>query len=121
MFYFGRQFSSAGDPARAAAFESMWEYPRFRAAVRLMTIVWGIGYVTEALVRVGLSFFLPIPVFLIISPLLAFGVTIGLISWTITYARTRIRRRAAELRAPVTLDHSPGETSRTSGTASPAH
>jgi len=100
MFYFGRQFSSAGDPARAAAFESMWQYPRFRAAIRLMTIVWGVGYVAEALVRVGLSFFLPIPVFLIISPLLAFGVTIGLISWTITYARTRTRRRAAELRAP---------------------
>jgi hypothetical protein len=50
-------------------------------------------------VRVGLSFFLPIPVFLIISPLLAFGVTIGLISWTITYARTNVRRRAAEVRA----------------------
>ena len=53
----------------------------------------------DPLVRVGLSFFLPIPVFLIISPLLAFGVTIGLISWTITYARTNVRRRAAEVRA----------------------
>lgn len=41
LFYFGRQFSSAGDPARAAAFESMWEYPRFRTTIRLMTIVWG--------------------------------------------------------------------------------
>jgi hypothetical protein len=38
-------------------------------------------------------------VFLIVSPLLAFAVTIGLISWTVTYARTRARRRAAELRA----------------------
>jgi hypothetical protein len=38
-------------------------------------------------------------VFLIVSPLLAFGVTIGLISWTVAYARTKIRRRAAELRA----------------------
>jgi hypothetical protein len=99
MFYFGRQFSSGGDPARAAAFDSMWQSPRFRAAIRLMTIVWGVGYVTEALVRVGLSFFLSIPLFLVISPLLAFGVTIGLISWTLTYARTRIRRRAAELSA----------------------
>ena len=99
LFYFGRQFSSAGDPARAAAFESMWQYPRFRAVIRLMTIVWGVGYVIEALVRVGLSFLLAIPVFLIVSPLLAFAVTIGLISWTVTYARTKTRRRAAELRA----------------------
>jgi hypothetical protein len=99
LFYFGRQFSSADDPARAAAFDSMWQYPRFRAVIRLMTIVWGVGYVIEALVRVGLSFLLPIPVFLVVSPLLAFGVTIGLISWTVAFARTRTRQRAAELRA----------------------
>jgi hypothetical protein len=97
LFYFGRQFSSAGDPARAAAFESMWQYPQFRAAIRVMTIAWGVGYLIEALVRVGLSFVLPIPVFLMVSPLLASGVTIGLIGWTVTYARTRTRRRAAEL------------------------
>ena len=77
----------------------MWQYPRFRAVIRAMTIVWGVGYVIEALVRVGLSLLLAIPVFLIVSPLLAFAVTIGLISWTVTYARTKTRRRAAELRA----------------------
>jgi hypothetical protein len=99
LFYFGRQFSNAGDPVRAAAFESMWQYPHFRAVLRVMTIVWGIGYLIEALVRVGLSFLLAIPVFLIVSPLLAFGVTVGLISWTVAYARTKTRRRDAELRA----------------------
>jgi phosphate/sulfate permease len=77
----------------------MWQYPRFRTVIRVMTIVWGVGYVIEALVRVGLSFLLAIPVFLIVSPLLAFAVTIGLISWTVTYARAKTRRRAAELRA----------------------
>jgi hypothetical protein len=77
IFYFGRQFSSAGEPARAAAFESMWQYPRFRTLNRRMTIVWGVSYLLEATVRVGLTFVLPIPIFLIVSPLLAFGVTLG--------------------------------------------
>jgi len=99
LFYFGRQFSSAGDPARAAAFESMWAYPHFRAVIRAMTIVWGVGYLIEALVRIGLSFLLATSVFLVVSPLLAFGVTIGLISWTVAYARIKIQRRAAELGA----------------------
>jgi hypothetical protein len=99
IFYFGRQFSSGGDPARAAAFESMWQYPRFRSVIRLMTIVWGVGYVIEAMARIGLTFVLPIPVFLIVSPLLALGVTVGLISWTVGYARRTTRRRTAELRA----------------------
>jgi hypothetical protein len=103
IFYFGRQFSSGADPTRAAAFESMWQYPRFRTVVRLMTVVWGVGYLIEAIVRIGLSFVLPIPVFLIVSPLLALGVTLGLISWTVGYARRTTQRRTAELRTTVSL------------------
>src|SRR5947208_1746171 len=71
MFYFGRQFAGGGDPVRAAAFESMWQYERFRAVNRNMTVVWGVAYLVEAAVRVVLSFLMPIPVFLVISPILA--------------------------------------------------
>ena len=94
MFYFGRQFASTGDPARAAAFESMWQYPQFRAANRNMTLVWGIGYLCEAAVRIALSFALAIPVFLIVSPVLSITVTMALISWTLAYARRSARRGA---------------------------
>jgi hypothetical protein len=97
MFYFGRQFASAGDPSRAAAFERLWQYPQFRAINRNMTLVWGIGYLCEAGVRIALSFALPIPVFLIVSPVLSIGVTIGLISWTLAYARRSARRGAERL------------------------
>ena len=99
MFYFGRQFSSAGDPARAAAFEGMWQYPGFRTINRNMTLVWGIGYLVEAAVRVALSFVLAIPVFLFVSPALALAVTIGLISWTLAYARRSARHAAERLAA----------------------
>ena len=94
MFYFGRQFSSAGDPARAAAFEAMWQYTQFRAVNRNMTLVWGFSYLGEAALRAGLSFILPISVFLIISQVLAIGVTFALISWTMAYARRSARRGA---------------------------
>jgi hypothetical protein len=97
MFYFGRQFAGGGDPARAAAFEAMWRYPRFRAVNRNMTVVWGVGYLAEAAVRVVLSFAVPIPVFLLVSPVLALGVTIALISWTLAYARRSARRGAERL------------------------
>ncbi|MBV9324244.1 MAG: hypothetical protein JO352_10705 [Chloroflexi bacterium] len=99
MFYFGRQFSSGGDPARAAAYESMWQYERFRSVNRNMTVVWGVVYLCEAGLRVGLSYVLPIPLFLILSPILAIGVTIGLISWTLAYARRSARRGAEQLAA----------------------
>ena len=97
MFYFGRQFAGAGDPVRIAAYEDLWQYPNFRNVQRNLTVVWGIGYVAEALVRVALTFVLPIPVFLIVSPLMALGVTIALITWTMAYARRASRRGAARL------------------------
>jgi hypothetical protein len=99
MFYFGRQFTSAGDPARAAVFESLWQYPQFRAVTRTMTLVWGGGYLCEAAVRIALSFALPIPVFLIASRVLSIAVTIALISWTLAYARRSAPRGADRLAA----------------------
>jgi Intracellular septation protein A len=99
MFYFGRQFSSGGDPTRSAAFEAMWQYPTFRRVNRNITLLWGVGMLLEAGLRIALSFVLPIPVFLVVSPLLAFGITIALISATITYARRSARRGQQRLAA----------------------
>ena len=97
IFYFGRQFTGAGDPARAAAFDAMWQYPRFRAANRTMSIVWGVTYLIEACVRVGLSFILPTTLFLAASPVLAIGTTLALISWTVAYGRRAARQREAQI------------------------
>ncbi len=98
MFYFGRQVSSMGNPAQAAAFEAGWQHPYFRHVMRLMTIVWGCGYVGEALVRIALLKVLPIPIYLIVSQALVFGVTAGLVVWTVSYGR-KASRRGAEIRA----------------------
>jgi hypothetical protein len=97
MFYFGRQFAGGGDPVRVAAYEDLWQYPTFRTVQRNLTLAWGFGYVAEALLRIALTFVLPIPVFLIVSPLMAFGVTIALIAWTMAYARRSARRGSARL------------------------
>ncbi len=97
MFYFGRQFAGGGDPARTAAYEDLWQYPAFRHVQRNITLAWGIGYVAEAFIRIALTFVLPIPIFLIVSPIMAFGVTIALIAWTMAYARRSARRGAARL------------------------
>jgi hypothetical protein len=98
MFYFGRRFASMSNPAAAASFDKGWQHPSFRRVIRLMTIVWGSGYVTEALVRVALLAILPIPVYLIVSQGLVFGVTVGLIAWTMAYGR-KASRQAEAIRA----------------------
>ncbi len=97
-FYLGRQFVSGGDPSRAAWFEGLWQYSSFRSTQRLIALVWGVGLLSEALIRVGLVFVLPIPAFLAISPLMSMVVTVGLIIWTMSYGRRRgvAARREAE-------------------------
>ena len=95
LFYFGREFASGGDPARAAWFSGLWQYPGFRRGMRLMTTVWGVAYVTEALARVGLALVAPPSLVLVASPVLAFAVTALLLVWTIRYSQAMRRRGEA--------------------------
>jgi len=92
LFYFGRQFATGGDPQRIAHWESLWQYESFRHGMRLMTAMWGIGFVLEAAARVALVFVLPVSTFLFVSPLLSYAVIVGLIFWTIRYGHAAGRR-----------------------------
>ena len=92
MFYFGREFSSGGDAARAAWFSGLWQHERFRHGMRLMTAVWGVAYVTEALARVGLALVAPPSLVLLVSPVMAIGVTVVLLLWTMRYSSAMQRR-----------------------------
>lgn len=98
MFYFGRQFATGGDPARLAWYDGLWQYPAFRFMNRLITVVWGVAYLLEALVRVVLSFVLAPAAVIAVSPVLALGVTFLLVTWTIAYSRRVARRGEAARR-----------------------
>ena len=97
-FYFGRQFMSGGDAERAAWFDRLWEQKAgFRALQRQMSVMWGLGLIGEALVRVVLVYVLPISVFLVVSPTMGLGVTGLLMLATMQLAkRGQARLRAQE-------------------------
>ena len=100
MFYLSRQFVSGSDPTRAAQFENRWQHqPSFRSRQRLITVVWGCVLIVEALIRLALAFILPIPLFLVVSPVIAYVVITGLIIWSISYARRHAAQHNAEMRA----------------------
>lgn len=103
MFYLGRYFASGGDHARARNFESLWQYPYFRFTQRLITAVWGVAYIIEALVRVALVQIIGtskagVAAILAISPLLLGGITLLTVAWTFWFVRHSIRK-GAEMRA----------------------
>jgi hypothetical protein len=85
MFYINRQFVAGDDPAMLAWWNGLWQIERFRAAQRLITTVWGVVYLIEALVRVGLALVLTPGEVVAVSHVMAFGVLILLIVWTRRY------------------------------------
>jgi hypothetical protein len=83
LFVIGRQFVTAGDPEKLRRYDASWESEEVRASSRRVTFVWGIAFVAEASVRVGLSYVLAPATLLAVSPLLALGVFGPLGLWTL--------------------------------------
>jgi intracellular septation protein A len=96
MFYINRQFVAGDDPVRVEWWNGLWQYPNFRAAQRLVTAVWGITYLVEALLRVGFALVLSPARVVALSPVMAFGVMIVLIAWTRRYMLALRARRIRE-------------------------
>ena len=111
MFYVGRYFASGRDPAVARRYDALWQYPYFRFTQRLITIVWALAYMAEALIRLALVRILGtskqgVATIVAVSPLLLGGVTLLALAWTFWYVRHSIAKgrqmahtaQAAELR-----------------------
>jgi hypothetical protein len=94
-FYIIRYFATGNDPAKAAAFNSRWQYPGFRRYIRIVSIVWGIVYLIEFPVRVFMVYHLSIQQYLAIGPIVFYAVTFAVIAFTIAYARYMISRLTA--------------------------
>lgn len=104
MFYISRHFATDGTPEKLANYDALWQYKSFRSINYLITIVWGIAWISEFVLRVILVFTLSIPQFLIVSPIIFNAITVALIIWTMTYSvragrRGRERAEAERLRA----------------------
>jgi hypothetical protein len=101
MFYLGRKFGTDGSPAGVTRWNSLWQYASFRRSQRVITGVWGMAFLGEALLRIGLSLLLPLSLMVVISAVLPIVIIAALITWTFAYAR-RVRAAAAQ-RAPAAL------------------
>ncbi|MEV0197036.1 VC0807 family protein [Nonomuraea sp. NPDC050691] len=95
MFYFGRKFGTDGTDEGLARWDALWQYPGFRRVQRILTVVWGVVYLAEAVVRLGLSYTLSTSAMVTVSTVLPIAVTAALVTWTIAYGR---RSRAAAAR-----------------------
>jgi hypothetical protein len=88
MFYFGRKFGTDGSAAGVARWNSYWDdLSVFRHGQRVMTVVWGLAFLAEALIRIPLVYLLPVSVGVLIADVFPFVVIALLVTWTVMYAR----------------------------------
>jgi hypothetical protein len=97
MFYINRQFVAGDDPVRLEWWNDLWQSENFRASQRLVTTVWGVAYIIEALLRVAFATVMSPAEVVAISPVMAFGVMILLIIWTRRYMLVMRERREREM------------------------
>ncbi len=97
LFYISRQFVAGSDPARLEWWNGLWQYEAFRSGMRFVTAMWGVVYMIEALARVGLAMALTPATVVVVSPIMAFAVTIAMIAWTRRYMLAMRERRMRAL------------------------
>ena len=92
MFYAAQRFS-ATTSEKQAWWNVKWQTsPGFWRGFRVMSMVWGVGLLIEAAVRIPLIYVLPIHVMVGLSTVLQAAMFTLLIAWTMWYGK-RMRRR----------------------------
>ena len=99
MFYMGRMFATGGDPERTAEFNELWTLPTVPRRFRIVTLVWGIGLVGEAVFRTALAFSISTETFLIISQIVNWVVLGGLLWYSFATNRRGEQQVLAMLEA----------------------
>ncbi|MFG2823950.1 VC0807 family protein [Kitasatospora sp. NPDC048365] len=96
MFYFGRKFASGGTPEGVARWNGLWQYEGFRRGQRRLTVIWGVAFLVESVVKAALTFVLSTATMLTVSSIMPWAFLGGLIYYTISYGRrARARMQAA--------------------------
>jgi hypothetical protein len=92
------------DSAQGREFTHLWQYWEFRHTFRVITCVWGGGYLIEAAIRVVIVANTSTGTALATSKVLPYAVAAALTAWTIGYGRLQKRRGEAIAAAVAAAD-----------------
>jgi hypothetical protein len=95
------RLSRRGAAHEIGAFDSVRDDPRFRRAMMVMTLAWGVALVSESAVCVALVLTLSIKQYMIVSAVVGYSTIVAMTAWTFWYARRRIVALVRERSAAV--------------------
>jgi len=84
-------------PEQLAHLNAGWQVPYGRFVRRLVTLVWGLAFVGEALLDTYLLYHLPITQWVFIHPFLFWGTMVAAFGWAILYSKQAGPKIAASL------------------------
>jgi intracellular septation protein A len=85
IYYLARSGEAKRSAEDLSAFETAWPKPRFVRAMYLMTWVWGLGLVFEAVLRCWLIWRWPVERSLALAPVISYAIYFSLLGWTLWY------------------------------------
>jgi len=91
MYRLAVEFTGPDSP-QGQEFAGLWQYPEFRRVFRVITVVWGIGYLAEATARVIIVQNTSAGTALAVSKVMPYAVAAVLTAWTIGYGRHQKRK-----------------------------
>jgi hypothetical protein len=90
IYYLARATISRTSATKAAAFVALGGDRPFRSAMLIMTLVWAFGLVGECAVAIALTYVLSTAQFMIVGPVVGYGMLAIWTAWTVWFARRRI-------------------------------
>jgi len=85
-------------PEQLARLNAGWQVPYARFVRRLITAIWGLAFLGEALLDTYLLYHLPIAQWAVIHPLLFWGTQVAAFGWAFLYSRHAVPKIDASLR-----------------------
>ncbi len=98
IYYLASATMARNSPEQLAQFEANWERPHVLRGLRIMSLVWGVGLVAQGVLLAWMAWTWAISTYLIVSPVIGYGVIGALAFWNWRYARG-LRRRSDAMRA----------------------
>jgi hypothetical protein len=90
IFYLARATMARNTAEGAAEFEAMWLRPGVPKTFRVLTAVWGFGLVFQTAVMCWLAWIWPISRYLLLSPIIGYGMFGLLMAWSLWYRAKKI-------------------------------
>jgi hypothetical protein len=107
MFSFALEFIGP-DTAKGREMTGLWEHPGYRRVLRIITAVWGVGFLIEAALRVIIIYNTSTGVALAMSKVTPFLFAGILSAWTVAYG-SRQRKKGERMAAGAVQMPGPGQ------------